>query len=238
MAGEQPEDIVDTVNENAVNSENNHHQETSTQKEERLFRQAELNEIVGRAKHEAVESYKRQNQNQASSSPPATRGGISEEDARRLMSDELAKRRDEWEQESQKQMQQEYANRVVSAYNEKMSAGKDKYTDFEQVAGSIDMARYTNVVELLANEVDNAHDVFYHLANNRSKLVNLEMAAAHSKKDAIYEIKRLANSIKSNEQSDNAKAPRAPLSQQRPSISSVDSGGALSMADLKRKYKG
>jgi hypothetical protein len=237
VAGEQPEDsFVDTANESTVNSE--HQAETSTQKEERLFRQAELNEIVGRAKHEAVESYKRQHQNQASSSPPAMRSGMSEDDVRRLTSEELSRQRETWEKESRERMNAEAAERVVNAYREKIGAGKEKYQDFEQVTGNVDMRRYPHVVQLLADHVDNAHDVLYHLANNRSKMVNLEIAANHSPEDAIYEIQRLAKSIKSNEESSNAKTSRAPLSQQRPSISSVDSGGALSMADLKRKYKG
>ena len=45
-------------------------QETAQQAQERLFKQSELNEIVGRAKHDAVESYKRQHQSQHAQQAP------------------------------------------------------------------------------------------------------------------------------------------------------------------------
>ena len=99
------------------------------------------------------------------------------------------------------------------------------------------MRYYPNVVQLLAEYVDNSHDVIYELAKNRTKMYQLESTCAHNPQDAIYEIKRLSDSIKANESSSQMKHANSPLSQQRPSNTGTDSGGTLSMKDLKRKYK-
>lgn len=215
--------------------------ETQAQQQERLFRQSELNEIVGRAKHDAVESFKRQQsqQNHNTAQVPATQNtkSLSEDDVRRFTSEELARQRDDWQRENLERQHAEAAQRIVDAYRQKISVGNEKYQDFEAVTGNVDMRHYPNVVQLLAEHVDNAHDILYDLAKNRSKLGTLEYMCSHNPNDAIYEVKRLADSIKSNEQASQVKFSNAPLSQQRPSNSGTESG-ALSMTDLKRKYKG
>lgn len=217
--------------------------ETAQQTQERLFKQAELNEIVGRAKHDAVESYKRQQQQQSTqqssqqSQTQATSKTLSEDDVKRLTGEELNRHREEWTRESQERMNVEAAERIVNSYKEKISAGKEKYDDFEAVTNNVDMRYYPNVVQLLAEYVDNSHDVLYDLAKNRSKLYQLESTCQHNPQDAIFEIKRLADSIKANETHSSMKNARSPLSQQRPSNTGTDSGTTLSMRDLKMKYR-
>jgi len=102
---------------------------------------------------------------------------------------------------------------------------------------NVDMRYYPNVVQLLAEYVDNSHDVLYDLAKNRSKLYQLESTCQHNPQDAIYEIKRLSDSIKANETHSTMSNARTPLSQQRPSNTGTDSGNTLSMRDLKMKYR-
>lgn len=218
--------------------------ETAQQTQERLFKQAELNEIVGRAKHDAVESFKRQQAQQQqqytpqqSSQAPSSKS-LSEDDVKRLTGEELNRHRDEWTREAQERANAEAAQRIVTSYKEKISAGKEKYEDFEAVTNNVDMRFYPNVVQLLAEYVDNSHDVLYDLAKNRTKLHSLESACQHNPQDAIYEIKRLSDSIKANEQHSQMSNSRAPLSQQRPSNTGTDSGNTLSMRDLKAKYRG
>jgi len=177
--------------------------ETAQQTQERLFKQAELNEIVGRAKHDAVESYKRQQQQTQQQAPqfnqaPSSKA-LSEDDVKRLTGEELHRHREEWTREAQERMNAEAAERIVNSYKEKISAGKEKYEDFEAVTNNVDMRYYPNVVQLLAEYVDNSHDVLYDLAKNRSKLYQLESTCQHNPQDAIYEIKRLSDSIKANE---------------------------------------
>jgi len=211
---------------------------------ERLFRQSELNEIVGRAKHDAVESFKRQNAQQQSQSTQQSyaqqsnnsQKTLSEDDVKRLTTEELGRQREEWERQTLEKKHADEAQRIVSAYKDKIAAGRDKYQDFEAVTSNVDMRYYPNVVQLLAEHVDNSADILYDLAKNRTKLGNLEFMCGHNPQDAIYEIKRLAESIKANESSSQIRSPNTPLSQQRPSNTGTDSG-ALSMTDLKRKYR-
>lgn len=206
---------------------------------ERVFKQSELNEIVGRAKHEAVESYKRQNAQQAPqtyANTPQNNKALSEDDVKRLTGEELNRQREEWERQSLERQHADAAQRIVTAYKDKIAAGRDKYQDFEAVTNTVDMRNYPNVVQLLAEQVDNASDILYDLARNRYKLNNLESLCERTPQDAIYEIRRLSDSIKANEQSSQMKTSKSPLSQQRPSNTGTDSG-ALSMRDLKQKYK-
>ncbi len=212
---------------------------------ERLFTQSELNEIVGRAKHEAVESHKRQQtqqapQQQSYAQQQSTNSfkSLSEDDVKRLTGEELGRQREEWERQSLERQQADAAQRIVSAYKEKIAAGKDKYQDFEAVTNNVDMRYYPNVVQLLAEHVDNASDILYDLAKNRIKLYQLESTCQHNPQDAIYEIRRLSDSIKANEESSRMKTSNSPLSQQRPSNTGTDSGAALSVRDYKRMYKG
>lgn len=215
-------------------------EQAQSQSTERIFKQSELNEIVGRAKHEAVESFKRQQTQQQQPSQnheSQTVRGLSEDDVRRLTGEELTKHRDNWSRETQERADAEAAQRIVSSYKEKIAAGKEKYEDFEAVTNNVDMRYYPNVVQLLAEYVDNSSDVLYELAKNRTKLHQIESVCAHNPQDAIYEIRRLADSIKANDQSSQMKHAHVPLSQQRPSNTGTDSGSSLSIRDLKRKYR-
>lgn len=208
------------------------------QAQERLFKQSELNEIVGRAKHDAVESYKRNQQPMQAQSPqPQTSRTLSEDDVKRLTGEELSRQREQWTREAQEKADAEVAQRIVNSYKEKIAPGKEKYEDFEAVTNNVDMRYYPNVVQLLAEYVDNSHDVLYDLAKHRTKLGQIEQLCSHNPQDAIYEIKRLSDSIKANDSTSQMKHANSPLSQQRPSNTGTDSGGTLSMKDLKRKYK-
>lgn len=216
---------------------------------EKLVPQSQVNEIVGNAKREAaeraVEAYKRQQaqsssfsneprQNQSYEKPNRY---MSEEDIKRLTGDEIKRHLSQIEQEAAERANVEAANRVVSQFRDKVLAGKDKFQDFETVTGNVAMQYYPNVVQLLAEHVDNTADVLYHLAKNRDKLYRLESLSSHNPSDAIYEMRRLSDSIKENDELSGIKNPKSPLSQQRPSNTGTDSGGTLSMSDLKRKYR-
>lgn len=209
---------------------------------EKLVPQSQVNEIVGRAKHEAaeraVEAYKRQQaQSQSQNVSPQQQAHISEDEIKRMTGEEIKRHFGQLEQEAQERANLEAANRVVNTFKEKIMSGKDKYEDFEKVTGNLALKHYPNVVHLLADHVDNSADVLYNLAQNRDKLYRIEALSAHNPEDAIYEIRRLSDSIKANEQSVNIKHPNAPLSQQRPSNTGTGSDSSLSWADLKRKYK-
>jgi len=216
---------------------------------EKLVPQSQVNEIVGNAKREAaeraVEAYKRQqaqsssfsNESRQNQSYETPNRYMSEEDIKRLTGDEIKRHLSQIEQDAAERANVEAANRVVNQFRDKVLAGKDKFQDFETVTGNVAMQYYPNVVQLLAEHVDNTADVLYHLAKNRDKLYRLESLSSHNPSDAIYEMRRLSDSIKENDDVTGIKNPKSPLSQQRPSNTGTDSGGTLSMSDLKRKYR-
>lgn len=209
--------------------------------QERMLPQSTVNELIGNAKREAaekaaaraVEDYKRSLQ--PASPQPTT--GFNDEYFERKTLDILEKQKSEWERQQQEKIQTDYADRIVTAYKEKIAAGRDKYQDFEAVTGNVNMAYYPNVVQLLAEHVDNAPDILYNLAQRRGKLDEIDRLCERNPQDAIYELKRLSDSIKANESTNQIKSPKTPLSQQRPSNSGTDSG-ALTIADYKRMFRG
>jgi hypothetical protein len=222
---------------------------SSPQITEKMIPQSHVNEIVGNAKREAaeraVEAYKRQESQSSAQHQQASQqhipnplAGISEDDIKKVAGSEIKKHLGQLQQDAQERANVEAANRIVGIFKDKIVAGKDRYDDFESVTGNVAMQYYPNVVHLLAEHVDNSADVLYHLARNRDKLYRLEALSSHNSADAVYEIKRLADSIRQNDQTSQTRQANSPLSQQRPSNTGTDSGTTLSMSDLKRKYRG
>ena len=230
--------------------------QTTETKEERSFRQSEVNEMIGKAKHEAVERDRRLRVEQPkyaeakySDAPVQTvqpqnqphqqsaYNDPSESNVRRIASEEAQRMREGWQAESRQKQETEQAQRIVSNFWNKISSGKDKYQDFEKVTGDIEFARFPNTVQLLAEHVDNSADVLYELGKDRLKMAQLESLSYMSPKDAIIQAQRLANSIKENESAAKVRLPNEPLSQMRPSITGTDSG-KVSHRDLRAKYRG
>ena len=219
--------------------------------DERTFKQSEVNDIVKRAKYGAVEDFKRMSTEQpqyaqqkygenSNQSQPVNmqQGTQGEEHLRKIAAEEAQRLRDQWVQEARSKSEAEYAQRIVNNFFQKVAPGKEKYQDFDQVTGDIDFGRFPNVVQMLSEHVDNSHDVLYELGKNRLNMGNLEQLALMSPKDAISHVQRLSQSLKDNDAASKVRLPNEPLSQIRPSNTGTGSGGALSMADLKAKYRG
>jgi hypothetical protein len=221
---------------------------------DRSFNKSEVNDIVRRAKSEAIESYRRQqvqqpdyvaqkygDVGQATKQPqtPYSNGQAPSEDhIRQIVADETQRQREAWQNETRQRTEAEQAQAIVNKFYNKISTGKEKYQDFDKVTGDIEFGRFPNTVQLLAEHIDNSADVLYELGKDRFKMAQLESLAYLSPKDAIIQAQRLATSIKENEQAAKVRLPNEPISQMRPSIAGVDSGTQLSFRDLKNKYKG
>ncbi len=219
---------------------------------ERSFKQAEVNDIVKRAKNDAIETYRRQqvqqpeyvqskygDNSQGQPSQPSYNQNMSnDEHMRRIAAEEANKTRDQIYADAQAQSAKSQWDRVSQSYDAKISAGKDKYSDFDIVA-NIDMSGYPAVKQILADYVDNPADLLYELGKDRFKLHQLESMGRDSQnwRDAIVQAQRLSNSIKENEKANKVRLPNEPLSQLRPSITGMDNG-AMSIKDLRAKYKG
>lgn len=222
--------------------------------EERRFNQSDVDSIVKRVKHEAVESYRRQQTEQPqylqqkygetaisnTSSYGQQNGNPAQFDDtryRKIAAEEAQRLRDQWLQDAQTKTQEEYAQRTVNNFFTKINAGKEKYQDFDKVTDGIEYGNFPNVVQLLAEYVDNSSGVLYELGKDRIKMANLEFLAEKSPRDAIVQAQRLAQSIRDNESAINTQFPNEPLSQMKPTNTGTDSG-SLTVSDFRKKYRG
>jgi len=202
--------------------------------EERTFRQSEVNDIVQRAKHDVEARYKRmqteqpqylqQKYGETAIQQPISQPANNDAHYRQIAAEEAQRLRDDWIKDAQERTQAENAQRTVQNFWTKIAPGKEKYQDFDSVTGDIDLQRFPNVIQLLGDYVENSHDVLYALGSDRTKMANLEQLALLSPKDAIVAAKRLAQSIKDNEEATKVRQPNAPLTQMRPSNTGTDSG--------------
>ena len=227
---------------------------------ERSFRQSEVNDLIGRAKSEAVERYKRESSmashptNQPAYAPPAQQQQqtqyqppqrvLSEDDYRRVAAEEAQRSKNEWLQESRRNEEEQGAQRIASEFFTKVGAGEGGLQAFEkQVTESgLDLRSIPYHVQL-ANMVDNTREVMIELMKNPTKigaiqnLIDIDVRAGRQPNLALAEMKRLSQSIKDNVKGANFKSSNDPLSQMRPSTAGTDNKGALSVADYKAKYR-
>lgn len=239
---------------------------TAPTESERTFRQSEINDLIGRAKSEAVERYRRESsmashnvqqqptyqappqqapqpsygQHQTSQPSPY----ISQDEVRKLAAEETHRLRNEWIQDSQRSAQEQDAQRIASEFFTKVGAGEGGMSTFEKTIAEagLDLRAIPYHVQL-ANMVDNTRDVMIELAKNPSKigtiqnLIDIDVRAGRQPNLALAEMKKLAQSLKDNAEASKFKSPNDPLSQLRPSNAGTGSTGPLSVADYKRKYR-
>jgi hypothetical protein len=195
---------------------------------EKLLRQSEVNELVGRVKHEAYSKGMRDAQGNLQQQPSqgGSMGGmpqLTEEQVRQMIADE-----------SQKQTQLNAAHSMLNNFADQMKAGKGKYADFDETVGQLGpLQNLTHVVQL-AHDTGMGGDVMYELGKNPGKVATLTTLAYVNPHLAKIEMNKLADSIRKNEEA--AKAPQAdePLDQVKPSTVGTDNG-SNAIRDLRRK---
>ncbi len=215
---------------------------------ERTFRQSEVTDIVKRERQEAIERYRRleveqpeyfaKKYGESNRNVNTQQNSYDESHYRKIAAEEANRLRDQWMQEARGKHEEELARNTVNSFQQKMNAGKERYQDFDQVTGDIDYAAFPNVVQLLANFVDNSADVAYSLGNDLLKMEMLESLAVRSPQTAIKKIQQLSKSLTDNESAAKTRIPNAPLSQLRPSNTGVDNGARQEVRDYRRKYRG
>lgn len=215
--------------------------------DERTFRQTEVNDIIKRAKHDAVESYRRINAEQPQYAqqkyanniqPHPQSQSFDEASFRKLAAEEAQRLRDDWVRDARMQHETQEAERVVQKFNSLYQPGREKYQDFDSITSDIDLASFPNVVQILAEHVDNPQDILYEFGRDRIKMASMEQLAKMSHRDAITQAKRLSQSLKDNESAASVKLPKPPLDQLRPSNTGTGStNGAMSVSEFRRKYR-
>lgn len=197
--------------------------------QEKMLKQSEVNELIGKAKHAAFEKGKREAlEAQAQIQPQAgSMGGmsqLSEEQVRQMIADE-----------AQKQAEFTQAQTLVSHFTQQMGAGKGKYSDFDETISNIGNLQHVAPVVQLATETGMAADVMYELGKNPSKLASLTTLSYINPNLAKLEMKKLADSIKQNETAQDQPSIDEPLSQVRPSTTASKDNGQSTVKDLRRK---
>jgi len=223
--------------DNVASSDNDSQTSESTQ-QEKMLSQSEVNEIVGRAKRAAHQKgYERATkesvQSHTASEPnipnhtqsQSSFGGMAqtnEADIRRLINEE-----------SQRAAFQAQADRVAREFVGKMTDNsvKERYPDFDEVVGAVDLTRMPHVVDL-ANTFENTADIMYELAKNPSKLAAIQILNDQPGL-AKRSMKQLSDSIRKNNEAANQKTPNAPLSQIRSSTTGSDNG-SMTVRDYKK----
>jgi hypothetical protein len=203
---------------------------------EKMLKQSEVNEIVGRAKREAHEKALREaetkyaiSNNQQQVAPAQSIGGVQQ-----LTDDQI--RRVIVEQ-AHRMSQEAIANKTAAEIEHKVNSVKEKYADHDEAIKKAKLAkiaeRNPDVIYMI-NTLDNAGDVIYELGKNPSKLVNLMNVADFDQDSAMDDLRKLSQSIKDNESSLKAQSPADPLSQIKPSLTKTDNGN-MTISDLRRQ---
>lgn len=217
--------------------------------EERVFTQSDVNRIVGKVKREADERRVQPEQHQAQQqhgdvaqrqqTPAHAASAVPDENVyRKIAAEEAQRLRNEWVQDARTKSEAEYAQRIVQNFTSKLTAGKEKYEDFDRVTAGIQFDRYPNVVHILSAEIDNAADVLYHLSKDEGKMAQLERDAEDPRFQhiALTNARKLSQSLKDNEGAAKVRVPNEPLSQMRPSNTGTDNG-VMSVKDYRQKYR-
>lgn len=215
------------------------------QEQEKLLPQSQVNEIVKRAKEQAVEQYKKlyseqpeyAQQKYGDPAPAFAMGKptIDESHYRKIAAEEAQRMRTEIFNEAQKRQQEEYAQNLVQKFVQKIEPAKSQYEDFEKVTGDLNLQPFPHVVQILAENIDNSGDLLYELGKDRLKLVQLEGLAERSRSDAIVHAQRLAQAMKERREAtiSNSKAPKEPLTKMLPQVN----GSATNTMDWKELSK-
>ncbi len=219
---------------------------------ERVFKQSEVNDLIGRAKSDAVDRFRRETSKASHQEPqrvseqtshqPDMRDmssgyGMSQNEVRKLAGEEAQRLRDEWIEDSTRSAQQNDAQRIAQEFFGKLETVKSKYSDYDSAMSNMDFGAIPQIVQA-ANMMENTGDIMYELAKNPSKIGTVQQLLQISPKLAMVEMKKLSDSIKNNSEASNFQHANDPLSQVTPSNAGMDSKGDSTVASYKKRYKG
>jgi len=220
-------------------------QDASVAPTEKMLPQSQVNELIGREKAAVAERVRRQlesqyqqaQQSQSSQmGAPAVDMEALKQDLINQMHEEQRKAAEEADKKALAEQEEEYKRQlqqVGDAYQMKMTAGKDKYSDFDEVMQEYDMNAFPHVA-FLATEMEMTPDIMYELAQNSLKAASLNDLAQKSPKSAVKELQKLEDSIKKNQEALNNN-PSAPMPLDRPKSSPTAgmNNGEMTVRDFK-----
>lgn len=192
--------------------------------QEKLLKQSEVNEIVGRVRQEASEKARREAEAQMAQMQAA--GGLSEEQVRQIVMDQTLKAQ-------QEAARQAYGQQIIGNFVSKMQAGESQYDDFRQKVETLPLEKMPEIIQMAAT-LDNTADVMYEIASKPYKAGNLLNLARTIPELAMVEMQNLSASIKKNKEAQSSIQTPEPLAQMKPTSVPVDNG-TMSVANLRNQ---
>lgn len=193
---------------------------------EKMLPQSEVNKIIGKVRSDAEsKAYERAKAQYQPPNQSQTLGGQkipTQQDIQRMIDEGVEKR-----------AQQAYAEQLVNDFTGKIKAGSNKYQDFDQVVGDLNLASNPHLVRW-TNGLDNTSDVLYDLGKYPEKYASVMTLAATAPNLAVKKLQELSDSIKRNEEAKNtAKKAAEPLDSLEPSVTGMDNGN-LTVSDYRK----
>jgi len=128
------------------------------------------------------------------------------------------------------------AETVAQQLQSKMVDASKRYPDYKNVLSNVGMFTDTPQILDLANGVDNAGDVLYHLAKSPNKIGNILALSQNSPKLAAMAIKELSGQIHANKTAASQPSAPSPVDPIRPSrVGTAD--GKPTISDYKREFR-
>ncbi len=197
---------------------------------EKVLKQSEVNELVGRVKHEAYSKGMRDAQ--GSGQPAQPQGGslggmpqVTDDHVRQIIAEE-----------AQKHAHMQAARGLLDNFVGQMDQAKGKYSDFDATIANLgDMKNIPHIVELAA-DTGMAGDVMYELGRNPGKVASLTTLAYINPQLARMEMGKLKDSIKTNQEANQSPNVNEPLDQAKPSTVAKDNG-SNTVRDFRKRYK-
>lgn len=205
------------------------------QPQEKLLKQSEVNDLVGRVKHESYEKGKSEalasqanTQAQPTQQSQQNMGGISQtppEQLRALVQEQF-----------QQQQQGMYWQNTLNQLAQHTEETKKRFPDFVEKVSTVDyLNKEPDVLYLATEHGKYAPDMLYDLANNPTKLAIISNSIANKKYDlARMQMTELATSVKQNLQASEQSKSNEPLSQVKPSNVGMDNG-SQTVRDLRKQ---
>lgn len=168
---------------------------------QRMYTQAEVNEMAKNMKRSAYEQAARvrdeqpvyfdQKYGQNMQQNMQQQYADSLNDMKRQIKEDLVREQQIQQNEYCRVQNQQKIEKTVQTWKEKKDIGTKKYQDFGEVVKENEMAAFPNVFYAVMENIDNAEDVLYELAKNPRDLMLLE---AQRKQ----EVENMKNGIESN----------------------------------------
>lgn len=194
--------------------------------------------VAQKVREERDAHWQSQMSNQSQPTSPASHS-MTHEEVQRIASEAAAAKHQELVQNDFQQRMHAETSRIAQEFFGKMqNADKTLYPNLENNLKIADFSKMGDVVSI-ANSMEGTEGIINELLENPTKIPTISYLSQTQPALAQAELKKMAESIKLNQQAKTAKMPREPLSRLESSPIGMDSGSENSMttADFRKLFK-